>query len=255
MEYKGNKRKEKSILLALAATVIVCLTSCLDSASNEYRITVPTYATVTTDGAGNYKLYLDEGRGVVVPSPKSAEINWGDTRRAYIWYDIPITSSELKDYTQYSTIVRDARRIDVVETVNLTGMTEFPDTLGTEVVNDFAFQAYWGFLTMQASTGSTDNFSMTCSYDEGSLVNDTASVCDTLRLNFHYAKRDGVWSTDLQPTVCAEIPSLVRGKVLTDSLCITLTGNVWYDSAKDSVVTRTRSFKIARGRLTPPEYN
>lgn len=240
--------------MAVCAAGLAVLASCLDAAENEYRMTVATYATVLGDGAGKYRLYLDQGRGIVTPSSESAAINWGNARRAYIKYDLPLLS-EVKENTAFSTIVREAKKIEVVDLVDVTGMETLPDTLGTEVMNGFAFQAYWGYITMQASIGNSHDFRMTCSYDRDRFVVDDSLVCDTLFLDLHYTTLEGDWSMDIPQTVCAEIPAFVSQAARADSVLIAMTGNVWYNSIKkDSVMSLTRAFKVSRARLVPPTY-
>ena len=56
------------------STMIFTFVSCFDGVENEYRVTVPTFATVTHDEVGNVRLYLDEGRGILDPSSESANI-------------------------------------------------------------------------------------------------------------------------------------------------------------------------------------
>ncbi len=243
--------------MALSPTVIcllgVVMASCLDAAENEYRVTAPTFATVTTDGAGNYRLYLDENRGIVIPSEESAVKNWRNARRAYIKYDLPYLN-EVKETTSFKAVVRDAKRLEVVELADVTGLETLPDTLGAEVVGNFDFQVYWGYMTMQVAPGNNNSCRLTCSYDRSRFVNDEAMRCDTLFMNLHYAKSNGTWNMEIPQTVCAELPAFVRSTTTADSLCIVVSGRVWYDSRKDSVVTLSRGFKTGCARLTPPSY-
>ena len=85
--------KMKLGLLTVMAVLSMAVTSCWDGVENSYTYTVSTFATVTTNGNGDYKLYLDEGRGILRPDA-STNINWGDTKRAFIQYNIPIARSE-----------------------------------------------------------------------------------------------------------------------------------------------------------------
>lgn len=246
---------KNSRLVAMCAVVLVVLASCLDAAENSFRVTAPTYATVVGDGTGNYRLYLDQGRGIVIPSEESAPINWGNARRVYIKYDLPVLS-ELKDNTVFTTIVREAKKIDVVELADVTGLTSLPDTLGTEVLNGFAIQAYWGYITMQAVPGNRHSFSMTCSYDRDCFAVDDSLGCDTLFLNLHYTTRNGEWTMETPQTVCAEIPAFVKERAQSDSVLIAMTGKMRMsiDEQRDTVIAVTRSCKVSRARLVPPTH-
>ncbi|MBQ8360380.1 MAG: hypothetical protein IJX44_00350 [Bacteroidaceae bacterium] len=246
-------KKWKMTLLLTVCLLGLVVASCLDAAENEYRVTAPTFATVTTDGAGNYRLYLDEKRGILIPSEESAVKHWKNTRRAYIKYDLPYLN-EVKETTSFRTIVRDAKRIEVVDLADVTGLEVLPDTLGTEVVNNFALHAYWGYITLQVASGNNNNCRLTCSYDRNRFVNDEKMKCDTLFMDLHYAKGNGTWNMEIPQTVCAEIPDFVRSKTTADSLCIVVSGKVWYDSRKDSVVTLSRGFRMGRVRLDTPSY-
>lgn len=247
-------KKWKIALLPAMCLLGMVVASCLDAAENEYRVTAPTFATVTTDGAGNYRLYLDQKRGIVIPKEESAVKNWKNTRRAYIKYDLPYLN-EVKETTSFKTIVRDAKRIEVVELADVTGLETLPDTLGSETVSNFDIQAYWGYLTLWAAPGNSSSCRMTCSYDRNRFVNDTTFVCDTLFMNLHYATGTGSWNMEIPQTVCAEIPEFVRSQTTADSLCIVVSGKVWYDSRKDSVVTLSRAFNIGSVRLEAPSYS
>lgn len=241
-------RKLHVILCVAALICTMSFTSCLDAAKNEYRVTSATFATVTRSESGAYRLFLDQGRGIVDPSANGTEVNWGDAQRVYLYYDIPFVDT-LYDYTRYRTIVRDAWKIDTTRFVDVTGLSEFPKALGNDTLYYFDFQAYWGFLTIMASPGNKENFHMTCSYDRNEFKG------DTLYLNLHYARREGTWGMSLPQTVCAEIPEFVRNSVASDSLCIAMSAPCWYSTAADSVVTRTNYFKISKRRLVPPTYD
>ena len=71
------------VALSMMSSVMM---SCFDPVTNEYRVTVPTYATVTKNEEGKVRLYLDENRGILTPNEKSEAINWGDNS-SYVDYD------------------------------------------------------------------------------------------------------------------------------------------------------------------------
>lgn len=238
-----------SILFSMAALNLV---SCLDAAENEYRVTVPTFATVTHDDAGNVRLYLDEGRGIIDPSTESADIKWGDAVRVMIKYDLPIITSGddfSMETTRFKGIVRSAVKIDTVAMADVTGLSEQPAWLGNDTLLGFSFHAYWGYLTMQAWTGNNFNFDMTCSYDRNEFDG------ENLYLKLHYAEKSGTWNNEFLQTVSTPFPDFLTGAVTADSLNIVMTAPVWYNSSKDSVYTDTVAFKISRHRLTQPTYS
>ncbi len=231
-----------------AMACMALLSSCFDAAKNEYYYTVSTFATVTRSETGEYRLYLDQGRGIVDPNEKSKDINWGDTKRAIVYYDIPFVDT-LYDNTRFKTNVRDAWKIDVVDMVDVTGMDKLPASLGTDTLYAYDFQAYWGYVTLSVNPGNRENFYMTCSYDRDEFKG------DTLFLNLHYQRRQGSWNMAIPQTVCAEIPAFVRDAVRSDSLCIALRAQRWYSGAADSLVNDTQYYKVASNRLTPPSYD
>lgn len=244
---RENMKYPIMLLFALA----FCLVSCFDGVENSYRVTVPTFATVTHDDAGNVRLYLDEGRGIIDPSTKSADINWGNAVRAMIKYDLPIISGENKSMedTRFKGIVRSAVKIDTVALVDVTDVEA--NTLGNDTLLGFNFQAYRGFITVQAWTANNFNFDMTCSFDRNKFDG------ENLYLNLHYTEKPGTWNNDFLQTVSATLPAFVRkpGAVTSDSLKIIMSAPVWYDSKRDSAYTDTLTFKIGRGRLNPPTYS
>lgn len=250
---KNMKKTRTALCTAVLSTVILTLISCFDGVENEYRITVPTFATVTRNEAGNVRLYLDEGRGIVDPHAESANIQWGDAVRVMVKYDLPIIgdANVAMENVRFKSIVRSAVKIDTVAMVNTTGMEQAPSTLGNEPLLGFNFHAYWGYVTMQAWTGNNFNFDMTCSYDT------TGFDGENLYLKLHYKEKPGAWSNDFLQTTSATLPEFVRkpGVVTGDSLNIIMTAPVWYDSKKDSMYNDTVKFKISRGRLNPPTYN
>lgn len=248
------KRLHTALSIVVLLTMITSLASCFDAAENEYRVTVPTFATVTHDEeTGKVRLYLDEGRGVIDPSTESANINWGNAARALIRYDLPIISSDgiSMENWKFKGIVRSAIKVDTVPLVNVTGMETLPASLGNDTLRGFTFHAYWGYITMQAWTGNNSNFEMTCSYDT------TGFDGENLHLKLHYKEKPGTWNYDFLQTVSVTLPDFVRtpGAVKSDSLNIIMTAPVWYSVAKDSAFVDTTTFKLSRGRLTPPTYD
>lgn len=231
--------------------VTMSLVSCFDPVENEYRITVPTFATVTKNEAGKVRLYLDENRGILEPDSKSGNINWGDAVRVMIKYDLPIISSTTSmENLRFSTPVRSAVKIDTVSMVDVTGVEELPASLPVDTLLAFSFQAYRGFVTMQVWNGNNFDFDMTCSYDR------TQFDGENLYLTLHYAEGKGVWNKDFLQTVSAPLPAFLNepGVVTSDSLNIHLIAPVWYRSGMDSAFIDTVSHKISRYRLTPPTY-
>lgn len=241
-----NRKCVWIVAMCLMATICV---SCLEKTENNFRVTVPTYATVTYDGAGGVRLFMDERRGVVTPSAESAVKDWKDARRVYLKYDLPMLDT-VYETRKYTTIIRDAHKLEVVDLVDVTGMEQLPAELGDEVVADFNFHAYRGYITIQAAAGNSSACDITCSYDRD------RSSGDTLFLRLHYARKEGSWNIgDIPPTVSAEIPSFLQGQVKADNLCIVMTGKVWKDfSTKKDTIELVRTFDVSRGRLTTPEY-
>lgn len=236
------------LLLAICG---ICLASCLDDASSEYRVTVAALGTVTHDDDGKVRIYMDEGRGVIEPNEKSAAISWGNTVRARIQYDLPIVSPEQAtslETLRFRGVVRDALKIDTVSLVDVTGKSLI---LPTDTLFNFGVQAYWGFLTLYAMPNNNKNFHMTCSYDRREFDG------QTLNLKLHYTEKEGSWNRGITQTVSAELPAFLRenGMVTSDTLQIVLTAPVWASTAKDSAFVDTMRFKISRSRLTPPQYN
>ena len=82
------------------------LVSCFDAVENEYRVTVPTFATVTKNEAGKVRLYLDENRGILTPHEKSEAINWGELATIVeACYDVPLQAiTSVGKYAEYSGI-------------------------------------------------------------------------------------------------------------------------------------------------------
>lgn len=248
------KKIRTAICLSALSAIATSLVSCFDGVENEYRVTVPTFATVTHDEAGHVRLYLDEGRGILEPGPKSADINWGDAVRVMIKYDLPIIGSETTsmESVRFKGIVRNAVKLDTVALVNATGMDKAQvDALDKDTVLAFNFHAYWGYITMQAWTANNFNFDMTCSYDT------TGFDGENLYLKMHYAEKKGTWNYDFLQTATARLPEFLtqKGVVTSDSLNIIMTAPVWYNANRDSVYTDTVKFKISRGRLAAPTYN
>ena len=235
------------------STMIFTFVSCFDGVENEYRVTVPTFATVTHDEVGNVRLYLDEGRGILDPSSESANIKWGDAVRVMIKYDLPIITGDniSMENTRFKSIVRSAVKIDTVSMVDVTGMDKYPSTLGNDTLLGFTMHAYRGYVTMQAWTATNFNFDMNCSFDRNKFDG------ENLYLNLHYNEKAGTWNNEFLQTVSATLPDFVRtpGAVTSDSLKIIMTAPVWYSSAKDSVYTDTVTCKISRARLNPPTYS
>lgn len=235
------------------STMIFTFVSCFDGVENEYRVTVPTFATVTHDEEGNVRLYLDEGRGILDPSSESANIKWGDAVRVMIRYDLPIITGDniSMENTRFKSIVRSAVKIDTVSMVDVTGMDKYPSTLGNDTLLGFTMHAYRGYVTMQAWTATNFNFDMNCSFDRNKFDG------ENLYLNLHYNEKAGTWNNEFLQTVSATLPDFVRtpGAVTSDSLKIIMTAPVWYSSAKDSVYTDTVTCKISRTRLNPPTYS
>ena len=248
-------KKLHTVLCTLVLmTMTFGLASCFDAAENGYRVTVPTFATVTYNEAGKVRLYLDEGRGILDPSSESANINWNGATRAIIKYDLPFISEDnvKMETVRFSSIVRTAAKIDTVPLVDVTGMDEYPTTLGNDTLLGYAFHAYWGYLTMQAWTANNFAFDMTCTYDREEFDG------ENLYLNLHYAsKRTGTWNYDFIQTASATLPDFLTkpGVMTSDTLNIYMMAPVWYNAAQDSAYTDTVLFKIARERLTPPTYN
>lgn len=244
------KSMHTALYMVVLSTMIMSLASCFDAAENEYRVTVPIFATVTHDEAGNTRLYLDEGRGIIDPSSESANIKWGDAVRVMVRYDLPIITSEKisMETTRFKGIVRSAVKIDTVAMQNVTGLSQMPSTLGNDTLLGFNFHAYWGYVTMQAWVANNFNFDMTCSYDT------TGFDGENLHLRLHYKEKPGAWGNEFLQTISAPLPSFLKDKVKADSLNIIMTAPVWYNADHDSAYVDTVKFKIGRGRLTQPSY-
>lgn len=242
-----------ALCISVLSTMIFTLASCFDGVENEYRITVPSFATVTHDQAGNVRLYLDERRGIIDPSPKSANIKWGDAVRVMIKYDLPIITGEAvqMENVRFKGVVRSAVKIDTVSMVDVTGMETYPNTLGNDTLLAFNFHAYWGFITAQVWMANNFNFDMGFSYDREKFDG------ENLYVNLHYKEKPGTWNNEFLQTVSTALPEFVRkeGAVTSDSLNIIMSAPVWCDAKKDSAYVDTVRFKISRGRLTPPTYN
>ncbi len=239
----------KGILLACTLTLI----SCLGETNNEYYITSSSFATVTTDGSGNYRLYLDENRGILIPDDESTAVNWGDTKRALILYDLPWLDS-IRDNHAFRSKLRDAKKLSVATAVDVTGMNKMPLTLGNKPVYDFALHAYWGYITLQAAPGNTNAFDMTCSYDRNRYYVDSNRRIDTLFMQMHYRESSGSWNFDIPQTICLEIPQFARDTIKSDSLYIAIDGNVWKNNLEKDTIQVRRGFKISRRRISTPTY-
>lgn len=250
--FRKMKKTHAALCLTVLSTMILTLASCFGDVENEYRITVPTFATVTYDEGGNVRLYLDEKRGIIDPSPESANIKWGNATRALIKYDLPIITGEniAMENLRFEGIVRSAVKIDTVAMVDVTGLDKYPDTLGNDTLLGFNFHAYWGYITMQVWMANNFNFDMTCSFDREKFDG------ENLYLNLHYAEKPGTWNNEFLQTVSATLPEFVRekGAVTSDSLNIIMSAPVWCTADKDSAYVDTVKFKISRGRLNPPTF-
>lgn len=242
----------KGLLIAVCG---VCMVSCLDEVSNEYRVTVSAFGTVTYDEDGAVRIYMDEGRGIIEPNAKSAPINWGNTVRARIQYDLPFVSSDEKvtsmETYRFRGVVREALRVDTVQLLDMTGRSSQVASLPTDTLYNFHASAYWGFLTMHAVPNNNKGFRMTCSYDRNEFDG------ETLNLKLHYTEGEGSWNRGFTQTASAELPAFLReeGVVKSDTLQIVVTAPVWYSTARDSAYVDTVKFQISRQRLTPPQYN
>lgn len=240
-----------TLFMALMAMMGVNLTSCFEPVKNEYRVTVPTFATVTKNEEGKVRLYLDENRGILEPSDKSEAINWGDAVRVRIMYDLPMVTAETTmENLRFRTPLRSAVKVDTVQMVDITGMDTLPASLKCDTLIYFKMNAYRGFVNMEVWNANNFDFDMTCSYDREKFDG------ENLYLNLHYTEGKGVWMKDFLPTVSAPLPAFLNepGVVTSDSLNIHMMAPVWYDSAKDSACIDTVSFKISRYRLAQPTY-
>lgn len=247
------KKTYVTLCVTMLSAMALSLVSCFDGVENEYRITVPTFATVTRNEAGAVRLYMDEKRGIIEPTKESVPINWDDAVRVMIKYDLPIigdnNTTSLED-VRFKGIVRSAVKIDTVTLKDVTGMEAPLATLGCDTVRGFNFHAYQGYLTMQVWNGNNFNFDMNCSYDREKFDG------ENLYLNLHYTEKAGAWKNDFLQTVSAPLPDflLAPGVVKSDSLNIIMTAPVWYNANQDSAYTDTVSFKISRSRLNAPTY-
>ena len=248
--------KKLHAALCMVALLMVSLNmvSCLDAVEQEYRVTVPTFATVTHSEDGKVRLYLDENRGILNVSEKSADINWGNAVRTWVYYDLPIVgvgSEEINmESVIFNGIVRSATKIDTVSLVDVTGMEELPSTLGNDTLHGFKIQAYRGYLTLQTWVTNNQNFYMTCSYDREKFDG------ENLYMNLHYKKMEGTWHTDILQTVCAPLPAflLEPNVVKADSLNIIVSAPVWSEVKKDSAYVDNARTKISSNRLNQPTY-
>ena len=233
----------------MALIVSLVFTSCFGDVDNEYRVTVSAFATVAENGNGAYRLFLDERRGILEPN-EDTNISWGDARRVRIQYDLPYADS-IGENTRFKSRVVSAVKVPVLPLVDLTGITELPDTLGTEAVYGFTVSAYRGYMTLEtyadynASAGASLNYS----YDRSAFKG------DTLFLDLHYKNKAAGSTSTLNLVTCYEIPEFVRNSITSDSLCIAVEGRAWKNTNKLETTTLKRYFKISRRRLTPPTYD
>ena len=241
--------KMKLSLLAIMAFLSITITSCWDGVDNSYTYTVSTFATVTSNGKGDYKLYLDEGRGILKPDA-STNINWVDTKRSLIQYNIPIADS-VGENTVFTSKVVYASKMPVMNFVDVTGLTSLPDSLGSDVVTDFYLSAYRGFININTVTekNGNDPASLHFSYDQNKFKG------DTLFLNLHYGASKYPNSSLVNYISSFEVPGFVREGLTADSLCIAVTGLIWNTSDQLETRTVTRTAKLWRRRLTPPTYD
>ncbi len=246
------KKTRAALCLIVLSTMILTLASCFGDVENEYRVTVPTFATVTYDEGGKVRLYLDEKRGIIDPSSESANIKWGDAVRVLIKYDLPIITGEAvqMENVRFKGVVRSAVKIDTVSMVDVTGMETYPNTLGNDTLLAFNFHAYWGYITAQVWMANNFNFDMGFSYDREKFDG------ENLYVNLHYKEKPGTWNNEFLQTVSATLPEFVckEGAVTSDSLNIIMSAPVWCTADKDSAYVDTVKFKISRGRLTPPTF-
>jgi len=248
---KMRKIKEMRIVLSMALIALMGmnLSACFDPVSNEYRVTVPTFATVTKNEAGKVRLYLDENRGILEPNAKSEAVDWGDAVRVRIMYDLPMVSGSTTsmENLRFSTPLRSAVKVDTVQMVDIT---DKGCMLPTDTLLAFNVQAYRGYVTMQVWNGNNFDFDMTCSYDRKTFDG------ENLYLNLHYKEGDGVWMKDFYQTVSAPFPSFLTepGVVTSDSLKVHLIAPVWYRAGRDSAYVDTVTCKISRYRLEQPTY-
>lgn len=242
--------RKNSFEACLAVLVLTVFASCLEKTDYNFRYTTPTYATVAYSETGDVLLFLDEKRGVVTPAKESLVTDWKNARRVYLKYDLPMLDT-VYETRRYSTIIRDAHKLEIVDLVDVTGKDTLLEGLGNEVVADFNFHAYRGYVTIQVASGNSSACDITCSYDR------ERSSGDTLFLQLHYAAKEGSWNIgEIPPTVSAEIPAFLNGQVKADNLCIVMKGNVWKDyKTKKDTVELVRTFNISRGRLTTPDYD
>jgi hypothetical protein len=227
------------------------LVSCFDAVENEYRVTVPTFATVTKNEAGKVRLYLDENRGILTPHEKSEAINWGDAVRVRITYDLPTLSTNSSiENTYFSTPVRSASKIDTVSMVDVTDNDALLASLGGDTLGVYMIQAYRGYLTVQVYNATNRDFDMTYSYDRNNFDG------ENLYLNLHYTESDKAWGNGFLPCASAALPDFLteKGMVTSDTLNIHVIAPVWYDQKRDSAYADTATCKISRYRLAQPTY-
>lgn len=247
----NRTERMRFFFMGAVALLMVVLTSCLGGEGNTYRITATTFATVTNDGAGSYRLFLDENRGILEPTDESP-INWGDAERVLLQYDIPFADT-ITDNTRFKSIVRSATKVPVVPLIDVTGLETLPDSLGNDGVVNLDITAYRGYLTIHAivERSRSGKYSLYYSYDTDAFKG------DTLNLNLHYLYSDENSSSSdyVNHLDCAVIPAFVRDRVVGDSLYVTLSAEMWKDSNKTSKGRVTRCVSVSKRRLTPPAYS
>lgn len=234
--------------------IVLVFSSCFGDTKNEFRVTHQTFATVTDNGNGEYRLFLDEFRGILEPD-EGTGINWGDARRVTILYDLPYLDS-VGENTRFKSRIREAYKLPVLSFIDLTGVEELPDSLGNDPITGFALNAYRGYMNLSAYVDKNSiksGYSLNYSYDRNEFKG------DTLFLNLHYSEKENVNYAGYDENLFAsfEFPQFIRNAGLTvDSLCIALTATVWTDrNNKKESHKVTRHTKISRGRLNPPTYD
>ena len=249
---KTMKKLHAAFCVATFALISSVMTSCFDPVTNEYRVTVPTYATVALSDEGKVRLYLDENRGILTPNEKSEAINWGDAVRVMIKYDLPFVGTDVTSMENYffKSQVRSAVKVDTVSMVDITDMEEMPSWLKGDTLGVFKVQAYRGYLTTQVWNATNLDFKMTYSYDRNKFDG------KNLYQNLHYTETDKTWNKDFLPSASALLPAFLseKGVVTSDTLNIHVIAPVWYDRNKDSAYVDTAVCRISKYRLTEPKY-
>lgn len=246
-----NKMKIKRIgFWSTIFMLMGMLTSCLEGEGNTYRITATTFATVTNNGAGSYRLFLDENRGILEPTEDSP-IKWGNAERVLLQYDIPFADT-ITDNTRFKSIVRSATKVPVVPLIDVTGLSQLPDSLGNDGVINLDITAYRGYLTIHTivERSRTGKYSLYYSYDTDAFKGDTLN----LNLHYRYSDENSTSSDYVNHLECAVIPEFVRNKVVGDSLYVTLSADMWRDSNKTETERVSRCVSVSKRRLTPPTY-